>query len=168
MLQVLGNITPKGIRLYDTNIKFREDMAESSKRRYRQTSDQKAWLFSRGFTAVQSSNVSALGVFGNDLYIRFLNDAVYRYPNNAELYDKIMRSNSKGRGVWKYIRRVGVPYQRVGDMPIPDEMTSEELFNRVETPQKTSYADLFKFKELSEVLTMEELTLTISQFKTIN
>lgn len=167
MLQVLGDVRPKGILLHDRDVKFREDMAESSKRRYRQTSDDKAWLFSKGFQAVTSSNVSALGIFGKDLYIRFLNDAVYRYPNNAELFEKIMRANSKGRAVWKYIRRAGVPYERVGDMPIPDVITNDELFKGMETT-KTAYNELFKFKELSEILTIEELALTISQFKTIN
>lgn len=169
MLQVLGTKLPSGvIKLHDRKIKFREDMAESSKHRYRQTAEQDVWLARQGFTTVTSSNVSALGIFGKDLYIRFLNGAVYRYPNNAELFDKIMRSLSKGRAVWKYIRRAGVSYERVGDMPIPDKI-EEEVYKAIEDPVVTIYEELVAFKELSaEMVSITELALAISPFKTIN
>lgn len=170
MLQVLGDVMPSGvIKLKDVNIKFREDMAESSKQRYRQTAEQDVWLAKQGFTTVVSSNVSALGIFGKDLYIRFLNGAVYRYMNNAELFDKIMRSLSKGRAVWKYIRRAGVPYERVGDMPIPENIGVEDLFNVVQEPTITAYEEIVKFRELdADVFDIRELALAISPFKTLN
>lgn len=170
MLKVLGNVMPSGmIRLKDTKLKFREDMAESSKRRYRHTAQQSVWLAKQGLTVVRSSNVSALGVFGDDLYIRFLNGAVYRYPDNAELFDKIMKSLSKGRAVWKYIRRAGVPYERVGVLPIPEKIETQELFEKAQEPMVTLYEELAKFKELNtDFVSIEELVLAISPFKTIN
>lgn len=175
MLQVWGDVTPKGVLLHDRNIQFREDMAESAQRRYRHTADDKLWLARQGFRAVNSSNVSALGVFGDDLYIRFLNSAVYRYPKNAELFDVIMRSISKGRAVWRHIRRAGVPYERVGDIPIPEKIETKDLFNQVERSQRTAYEDLVKFKVLSQAQSMkddapkiDELIMILSPMKTLN
>lgn len=175
MLQVWGDVTPKGVLLYDRNIQFREDMAESARRRYRHTANDKMWLARQGFRAVVSSNVSALGVFGEDLYIRFLNASVYRYPKNAELFDVIMRAVSKGRAVWRHIRRAGVPYQRVGDMPIPEKIEMKDLFNQIEQSQRTAYEDLIKFKVLSQAQSIkddapkiDELIMILSPMKTLN
>lgn len=166
-MRVIGDVMPGGmVRLFDPDIKFREDMAQSSQRRIRQSARQKLYLAKQGLTAVNSSNVSALGIFGEDLYIRFLNGAVYRYPKNAEIFDKIMRSQSKGRAVWRYLRRAGVPYERVGDLPLPDKIEDEDLFKTVGRPQEVKYEDLAKFNKLTKGEFDVLALLNISPFKT--
>lgn len=140
-LSHLGELQPDGsIRLYDENIKYRKY------RRYRHTPQQKVYLNNLGFVSVQSSNVSALRVSGNDLYIRFLNSSLYRYPGSADIFDKIMNSLSKGSAVWKYLRRPNKPYERVGSIKYPKELqsvvdeqlstlTDQEIFNKIDTEQ---------------------------------
>lgn len=91
-------------------------------RRYRHSSDETAYLATRGLQHVLSSNVSAVGVVGDDLIIRFHNGSLYRYENMASSYESIMRSNSKGRWVWRHLRRAGVPYRKIGTMPLTDDI----------------------------------------------
>ena len=85
--------------------------------------NKKEYLSNLGYQFVNSSNVSALSVIDNDLYIRFHNGSVYRYPNSANLYETILQSNSKGKAVWKYLRRARKPYEKVGSLPFPKKYT---------------------------------------------
>lgn len=129
MLQHLGDIQSDGmIHLKDPNLIFREDI--EPKRRFRQSARQKAYLGKLGYTSVNSSNVSALMVRDNDLYVRFLNGSVYVYPGSAKLFDKIMNANSKGRAVWNYLRRARVPYGKIASIPLPEDrdVSDDELF----------------------------------------
>lgn len=100
-------------------------------RRWDHSGIERFTLAKAGFQAVQSSNVSAVGVSENDLLIRFHNGSVYKYYDMAERYQSILSSNSKGKWVWRFLRRAGVPYVRIADFPLPDDldMTDEELFD---------------------------------------
>jgi hypothetical protein len=124
-LSHLGDLQPDGsVRLFDRNIQYRKY------RRIRQSTEQEIFLTNRGFTVVQSSNVSALQVVGDDLYIRFLNGSLYRYQGSANIFDKIMGSLSKGSAVWKYLRRPKKPYEKVGKIDFPKDISTavdEEL-----------------------------------------
>ena len=130
-----GDVQQNGmVLLKDPNLKFRHDI--EPKRRFRQTARAKQYLGKLGYKTVNSSNVSALRHDGINLWIRFLNGSVYLYPGSAELFDKIMQSMSKGRAVWNYIRRANVPYQKVDDLPLPEdtkqsdfELLNIDLFN---------------------------------------
>ncbi len=95
-------------------------------RRYAHDAVERLALARRGLRPVLSSNVSAVGVFDNDLVIRFHNGSLYRYYDMAESFDSIMASNSKGRWVWNYLRRKNVPYSKTTlsleqDLQIDDE-----------------------------------------------
>ena len=99
-------------------------------RRYDHTGIERFQLAKAGFQAVQSSNVSAVGVSGDDLMIRFHNGSVYRYFGMADSLMSILSSNSKGKWVWRFLRRAGVPYELVGVLELPDDLTvtDQELF----------------------------------------
>lgn len=107
-------------------------------RRYRHSSDETAYLASRGLQHVLSSNVSAVGIIDDDLIIRFHNGSLYLYEGMASSFESIMRSNSKGRWVWQHLRRARVPYRKIGTMPLVDDIQASdddlmELGNRFMT-----------------------------------
>lgn len=99
-------------------------------RRYDHSAAERFTLAKNGFQAVQSSNVSAVGRSDDDLMIRFHNGSVYRYFKMGDDLMSILGSNSKGKWVWRFLRRAGVPYQHVGVLELPDDLdiTDEELF----------------------------------------
>lgn len=63
--------------------------------------------------------------------IRFLNGSVYRYFGMGENLMNILSATSKGKWVWRFLRRAGVPYEKIGVLPLPDDLTitDEELFD---------------------------------------
>lgn len=140
-LSQIGELQPDGsVKLFDRDIQYRKF------RRNRHTPQQKTYLNNLGFVSVQSSNVSALRTSGNDLYIRFLNGSLYRYPESADIFEKIMNSLSKGSAVWKYLRRPNKAYERVGSIKFPKELqtvvdeqltalTDQDIFNKIDTQQ---------------------------------
>lgn len=99
-------------------------------RRWDHSAAERFTLAKHGFQAVQSSNVSAVGTSGDDLMIRFHNGSIYRYFGMGDELMSILSSNSKGKWVWRYLRRAGVPYQFVGMLALPDDLdvTDQELF----------------------------------------
>lgn len=103
-------------------------------RRYRHDIREKAFLKLNGLQHVLSSNVSAVGSRENDLIIRFHNGSVYEYPNQASRLDSLMSSNSKGRWVWRFLRRARVPYKKSGIIPLPDDLdvTDEDIFQEID------------------------------------
>lgn len=111
--------------------------------RIRQNIDEKIYLAEQGLQHTLSSNVSAVGVSGNDLVIRFHNGSLYRYFNYGNRFDDIMKSNSKGKWVWRYLRRAGVSYEKIGVISFPSDldMTDKEMFNEID---KTYTSDLNK------------------------
>ena len=100
----LGTVQPDGsILLSNNNINFREQMSGNYER-VRQTPEQNFQLDKWGYTQVQSSFISGIGQFGDDLRIRFHNGSVYEYYNMASKFDAIMRANSKGQYFNRHIR----------------------------------------------------------------
>ena len=113
------------IRLIDKNREYK---------RFRPSASEKIALANNGLQWVLSSNVSALGVNDNDLIIRFQNGSLYKYPNQAKLYEPMLQSNSKGHFVWVKLRRPKVAYQKIGALPLENdiETTDEDIFNLVD------------------------------------
>lgn len=98
--------------------------------RLRPTIKEQAILANSGYTWLLSSNVSAVATSGTDLYIRFHNGSLYRYKGKANLKENLIAATSKGKWVWRFLRRRNVPYQKVGSMPLDSDLdvTDEELF----------------------------------------
>lgn len=92
-----------------------------------------AILRSQGYTPVFSSNVSAIQRKLKDLYIRFHNGSVYKYPNQGSKYGDLLLSPSKGKWVWANLRRKNVAYSKVGDFPLTgdSDLTDEQLLERI-------------------------------------
>ena len=98
-------------------------LVTNEKRKYTRlahTLDETNLLRDRGFKSVVSSNVSAVAIQGDALVIRFHGGATYEYPGMRDRYTDIMSAPSKGKWVWREIRRKNAPYNRVGDIVIED------------------------------------------------
>jgi hypothetical protein len=119
-------------------------------------------LRQQGYTWVLSSNVSAVRKFGNDLIIRFHNGSVYRYPNQGQQIDSIINSDSKGRWVWNNLRRANVPYEKLGAMPLGQDldMTDEEVMQVGISVQEIKSLSLLTIAEQSLKAIEEIGTLT--------
>ena len=83
-------------------------------------------LDSLGYEWVYSSNVSAATIRGNDLIIRFHNGSLYSYAGQAKSYENFMAAASKGKWVWRFLRRPGVPYAKIGSLPLPEDTTETD------------------------------------------
>jgi hypothetical protein len=94
-------------------------------------------LDSLGYEWVYSSNVSAATTRGNDLIIRFHNSSVYSYKGKANLYERLMGAASKGKWVWRFLRRPGVPYEKIGSLPLPEDInvSDEEIIRPIKEPK---------------------------------
>jgi hypothetical protein len=122
-------------------------------------SDQRT-LRAEGYTPFFSSNVSAGQRDGSDLYIRFHNGSVYIYPNKGSRFNDLLVSPSKGKWVWKNLRKANVSYSKVGSFPLTGDrdLTDEEMFTEISkttTPIQITLLDSF----LSTLLPKEELFL---------
>jgi hypothetical protein len=75
-----------------------------------------------------------VGVKGESLIIRFHNGSMYEYPNQASQYENMLKSNSKGKWVWRNLRRKNVLYRKIGVLPLPDDIgvTDEEIFQEID------------------------------------
>ena len=95
-------------------------------------SDQRT-LKEQGYTPFFSSNVSAGQRDGTDLYIRFHNGSIYKYPNQGKNFGDLLLSASKGKWVWNNLRRKKVAYSRVGSLPLTGDrdITDEEMFQEL-------------------------------------
>lgn len=104
-------------------------------KRFRPSPNEKVQLAQEGLQWVLSSNVSAVGKDGNDLIIRFHNGSLYRYFGQADLYDAMLASNSKGHFVWVKLRKPKVAYAKIGSLPLSKDkaLTDEQLFNMIDT-----------------------------------
>jgi hypothetical protein len=103
-------------------------------RRFRHSAVENLYLNQNGFISVESSNVSAVAKNDEDLIIRFHNGSIYRYYGQGNRYDDIFKSNSKGKWVWRNLRRKAVRYAKIGTLPLPDDLgiTDEDIFNELE------------------------------------
>lgn len=111
-----------------------QDPQRPKYKRFRHSIREKAFLQLNGLQHVLSSNVSAVGTKNNALIIRFHNGSVYEYPGKAEQMESILGSNSKGKWVWRFLRRARVPYKKIGAVPLPDDIgvTDDEIFQEID------------------------------------
>jgi len=125
-------------------------------------SDQKT-LRDAGYTPFFSSNVSAGQRDDKDLFIRFHNGSVYKYPNQGKNFGDLLLSPSKGKWVWANLRRKNVTFSKVGSFPLAGDrdLTDEELFAefqkipKVKLPPKlTTMLSAFVIKEQTSFLSM--------------
>lgn len=123
-------------------------------------SDQKT-LREAGYTPFFSSNVSAGQRDDNDLFIRFHNGNIYKYPNKGNQFNDLALSSSKGKWVWANLRRPKVAFSKVGSFPLAGDrdLTDDELFaafeklDKVKLPPKlTSMLSAFMVKEQSSFI----------------
>ena len=105
-----------------------------------------------GYTWGVSSNVSAVAKFGNDLYIRFLNGSLYKYPTKGDLFENVLAASSKGKWVWRFLRRPKVTYEKVGTLPLENDLdvTDEQLFEDV-AGIKVANANILTQKEMDTI-----------------
>ena len=61
-------------------------------RRLRPDPAEKIQLANNGLQWVLSSNVSGIGTQDDSLIVRFHNGSMYEYPNQAKLFDQMMKS----------------------------------------------------------------------------
>jgi len=145
-------------------------------KRYRHDIREKAFLKLNGLQNVLSSNVSAVGTRNNNLVIRFHNGSVYEYDNRANQLDSILASNSKGRWVWRFLRRTRVPYKKTGIIPLPDDLDvkDEEIFQEIDNQYLsdiTKYVDvqIFQSFEFIKGINMQKIEIgDIKVYKAIN
>lgn len=100
-------------------------LALGEKRKYQRlvhTEAETNYLSKRGMKSVVSSNVSAVGRDGETLVVRFHGGATYGYPTSGDRYTELLTSASKGKFVWRELRRKGVPYYRMGAVNIKDDV----------------------------------------------
>ena len=90
-----------------------------------------------GYEWVYSSNVSAATTRGNDLIIRFHNSSLYSYKGQAKSYENLMAAASKGKWVWRFLRRPGVPYKKIGSLPLPEDIdvSDEDIIREIPKPK---------------------------------
>lgn len=64
---------------------------------------------------VRSSNLSAVGYDGANLFVRFHSGGIYRYSQvPSSLYEGLLRASSHGTYFDRYIKKGGYRYSRVG------------------------------------------------------
>jgi hypothetical protein len=96
-------------------------------KRLQHTPEEQQRINRAGFTTVLSSNVSAIAEMNGDLYIRFHGGSSYVYPGSGNLYDDMLNSSSKGKFVWRELRRNSVPYQRIANVRIPNDVADRDM-----------------------------------------
>ena len=135
-LTALGTLRPDGSILLDnTNIAYREAMTGDYKR-IRQTVEQNTELGRLGYVTVNSSFISAIGVFGDNLRIRFHNGSVYEYYGFANRFDAMMRALSKGQYFNREIRPTK-NFAKLGNIDFSGgnvmALEDNEVFTQIET-----------------------------------
>jgi len=134
--------------------------------RFRHNIREKAFLQLNGMQHVLSSNVSAVGTKGDALIVRFHNGSVYEYPGRANDFDSILGSNSKGKWVWRFLRRSRALYKKVGLIPLPDDLgvTDEEIFQEIDNrylSDLTQHVDvpIFQSFEFIQGINMQRISI---------
>ena len=116
--------------------------------RYAHTADEARYLTQRGLKPVVSSNVSAVGRDGDVLIVRFHGGATYGYPQSGNMYDDMLSAPSKGKFVWRELRRAGVPYYRMGAVNIVDDIDDRDMMR----PEPTVPLELITMVSLDDVI----------------
>lgn len=68
------------------------------------TAEEQVEMIENDWSPLVSSNLKAVKIDGNDLYIWFHNDMVYKYKGQAEMYYPFNEALSPGRLLWRTIR----------------------------------------------------------------
>ena len=100
-----------------------------------ETSEQK--LEKEGYEVLLSSNVSAAARRGKDLIIRFHNGSLYKYPNQGKNFERLVAASSHGKWVWRFLRRPNKPYQKIGSLPLPEDVL--ETDEQIVRPRKPKF-----------------------------
>ena len=106
------------------------ELITNEKRKYTRlahTAKESVYLSSRGLRPVISSNVSAVGMKDNALIVRFHGGATYSYPGQGDRFEDIINAPSKGKWVWRELRRAGVAYNKIGSVEIIDDVDDRDL-----------------------------------------
>ena len=143
--------------------------------RYRFTPRERSFLGLQGLQPVLSSNVAAVGVRNTELLIRFHNGSVYSYRGKADQYENILKSNSKGKWVWRNLRRKNAPYEKIGVIPLPDDIgvTDEDIFQEIDNrylADLTRHVDVPVFQSFTFIngINMQKIVVgNINVFKPI-
>lgn len=117
------------VRLEDKNRPYK---------RIRQSAKEKVQLARAGFQHVLSSNVSAIAKAGKNLIVRFHGGATYSYSGAGDLYDDMLKSNSKGSFVWKHLIRKKVSYRKVATVSLKSDkqFTDKDLMETAKPQTK--------------------------------
>lgn len=102
--------------------------------RYAHTQAESRYLGNKGLRPVVSSNVSAVGLDGETLIVRFHGGATYGYPQSGNRYEDMLNAPSKGKFVWRELRKTGVPYYRMGNVNIENDIESRDMIVGLLTP----------------------------------
>lgn len=133
----IGELLPNGTyRLFDGAREYR---------RIRQTAAQKNFLANNGLQFVNSSVISAVGVNGNNLIIRFHNGSMYSYKGAGGLFDKQVGANSRGRYFNRNIKGK-YPFVKLPSLLFPKSiqtietaemqlLSDEQIFKTLETQE---------------------------------
>jgi hypothetical protein len=133
----IGELLPNGTyRLFDGAREYR---------RIRQTAAQKNFLANNGLQFVNSSVISAVGVDGNDLIIRFHNGSMYSYKGAGGLFDKQVGADSRGRYFNRNIKGK-FPFKKLPSLLFPKNiqtietaemelLSDEQIFKTLETQE---------------------------------
>jgi len=97
--------------------------------RLKHTKDEEITLRTKGLIPVVSSNVSGIARNENVLVVRFHGGATYGYPSSGELFNEMLKSPSKGKFVWRELRRKRVPYYRMGAVNLLDDVESKDMMH---------------------------------------
>lgn len=130
-------------------------LLEDKNRKYQRirfNATEKKQLLGNGLTPVVSSNVSGIAKDGKSLIVRFHGGATYEYPTSGSLYASMLNSGSKGKFVWNKLRRAGVPYKRISNIPMKydERITDRNLMEEVDV--KRINADRIKTQETIDIM----------------
>lgn len=142
----IGEILPNGTyRLFDGARDYR---------RIRQTTAQKNFLANNGLQFVNSSALSAVGVDGNDLIIRFHNGSMYRYSGASYLFDEQVGADSRGRFFNRQVRGK-FRFKKIASLPLPKALQTAE----------TMEAELLSDEQIFKTLETQDFKKLISNLE---
>jgi len=127
--------------------------------RFQHTQDEDRFLRRKGLTPVVSSNVSAIAVDEIGLIVRFHGGSTYRYPESGNLYERMLKSSSKGKFVWRELIRKKAPYYRMGAVNIADDIEDRDMMTQVGIEERVDMPDVTTLVTLDNVRTIQYETI---------
>ena len=129
----------------------------NEKRKYTRlahTPAESVFLQQQGLRPVVSSNVSAVGVRGNDLIVRFHGGATYAYPGLSGRVDDILSAPSKGKWVWRELRQSGVAYQKTTDVDMAGDVEDKSLRDLMREDAEAPFEILSTLVRTEDLITL--------------